>query len=364
MEPGGTPHRVVNAVAPVRVCDNGGWTDTWFAGRGCVCSIAVLPGAEVRVVADRASDGGGTAVVEVAGTGERFAVGPGRAGPSHHRLLTAAIEEAGVPDGVHAVIRIGSEVPAGCGTGTSAAVVVALIAAIDALTPGRLDPDELARRAHRVETDRLGLQSGIQDQLVAAHGGVCFIDMPRYPQATVSQVAVPADARLELGRRLVVVFLGRPHRSSEVHEQVIAGLTGDDATDRRLDALRAAAHDARAALEAGDLDRFGRALRANTAAQAALHPALVGPDAQAVFDLAHRHGAVGWKVNGAGGDGGSVSILCGPLAVDRARLVAALPAVDARFRVLPVRLSAAGVRVWGDAAGAGDTHSGAVAPRP
>ena len=26
------PLRIVNRVAPTRICDNGGWTDTWFAG--------------------------------------------------------------------------------------------------------------------------------------------------------------------------------------------------------------------------------------------------------------------------------------------------------------------------------------------
>lgn len=27
----------VNAVAPIRICDIGGRTDTWFAKRGCTC---------------------------------------------------------------------------------------------------------------------------------------------------------------------------------------------------------------------------------------------------------------------------------------------------------------------------------------
>jgi len=30
------PARVVNSVAPIRVADNGGWTDTWFAQRGAI----------------------------------------------------------------------------------------------------------------------------------------------------------------------------------------------------------------------------------------------------------------------------------------------------------------------------------------
>ena len=35
------PVRIVNSVAPIRICDNGGWTDTWFAKYGKIFNIAV-----------------------------------------------------------------------------------------------------------------------------------------------------------------------------------------------------------------------------------------------------------------------------------------------------------------------------------
>ena len=35
------PDRIINSVAPMRICDNGGWTDTWFARYGKVFNIAV-----------------------------------------------------------------------------------------------------------------------------------------------------------------------------------------------------------------------------------------------------------------------------------------------------------------------------------
>ncbi len=37
------PLRIVNSVAPIRICDNGGWTDTWFAEHGKIFSIAAYP---------------------------------------------------------------------------------------------------------------------------------------------------------------------------------------------------------------------------------------------------------------------------------------------------------------------------------
>ena len=52
-------------------------------------------------------------------------------------------------------------------------------------------------------------------------------------------------------------------------------------------------------------------MRDNTAAQAELHADLIHVDARRVFEIAAAHGAAGWKVNGAGGDGGSITLLSG-----------------------------------------------------
>ncbi len=41
--------KVINSVAPIRICDNGGWTDTWFAEHGKVFNIGVYPYVETQV---------------------------------------------------------------------------------------------------------------------------------------------------------------------------------------------------------------------------------------------------------------------------------------------------------------------------
>ena len=41
--------RVINSRAPIRVCDIGGWTDTWFAQHGKVLNMAVSPRVEVQI---------------------------------------------------------------------------------------------------------------------------------------------------------------------------------------------------------------------------------------------------------------------------------------------------------------------------
>ncbi len=324
--------RVVHAVAPVRICDVGGWTDTWFAGHGAVLNLAVTPGVEVRVEA-RSRDDGPPIVIEVENEGERLS------GP--HPLLEAAVDESRLRNHLAVRVVVRSDAPMGASMGTSAAVVVALLGALDALTPNRRTPLEVAAAAHRVETDRLGLQSGIQDQLCAASGGISFIEMPVYPSATVTRLDVTDAAWHELDRRLLLVFLG-PHRSSPVHEQVIAGLAARDDADTPLPALRALARRARDAVRDHDLAALGDVMQANTALQAALAPGIVSTDAEAVIDAACDAGALGWKVNGAGGDGGSLTLLSGD---DREGLVRAVDDLGPSVRRIPVALCRTGLRV-------------------
>jgi D-glycero-alpha-D-manno-heptose-7-phosphate kinase len=337
--------RVVRAVAPVRMCDLGGWTDTWFANHGVVCNVAISPGAEVRVVANARGSLPARVVLDVEQFGDRYGVDPDGAQPGKHPLLEAAIAGAALPSDRDLEISVGCSLPAGSAVGTSAAIVVALLGALDALTPGRASQSELAASAHRVETVNLGLQSGVQDQLAAAHGGINRIDIEQFPRARVEPVAVPEPARRALQERLRLVYLGHPHDSSTVHEQVIALLEHDPDLERRLEPLRVAARRGAAALEAGDLDVYGESLVANTEAQAALHPDVVGPGAGEVISVARDCGASGWKVNGAGGAGGSVSVLASDDATAHARLVAELQRADRPWALLPFRLDQDGLRV-------------------
>jgi D-glycero-alpha-D-manno-heptose-7-phosphate kinase len=340
------PLEIINAAAPIRICDNGGWTDTWFAGHGKVFNIAVSPYVEVQIKAYRRRAQAHQVIVNAENYKERYAVAA-EAPPGRHPLLEAIIGEMVIPDDMSLEISISSLAPAGSSTGTSAALAVALIGALDVLTPGRLPLHEIAITAHRVEVERLGIQSGVQDQYCAAFGGINYIEIDSYPHASIRQLQLPADTWAQLDHRLVLVYLGRAHVSSEAHDQVITALTAHRGTiEHSLEALRQAAADARDAVTGADLVALGRAMTANTEAQRRLHPDLITKSAQEVIDVAMACGAFGWKVNGAGGEGGSVTILCGEGTEYKRRLVAALPRADPLFRVLPTSLSRDGLRVW------------------
>jgi D-glycero-alpha-D-manno-heptose-7-phosphate kinase len=338
--------RIINSVAPIRICDNGGWTDTWFAGHGKVFNIGVYPYAEVQIEVRPADQQEERIVIYAENFGERYAVHPERHGWDRHPLLEAAIERMQVPTNLAFQVTIFSEAPAGASTGTSAAVSVALIGALDCLTPGRMTPHEVALTAQSIETDMLKQQCGIQDQLCSAYGGINYIEMYQYPHASVSQIHVPNAIWWELERRLVLIYLGRSHSSSAVHERVIHDLEDAGPGCKPLNDLRVTAEKSRDALYAGDFEALGRAMIENTEAQARLHPSLVSADAWRVIEIAREHGAVGWKVNGAGGEGGSLTLLCGPLSHVKRAMIREIEQENPLFKNIPIYLSRYGLRVW------------------
>ena len=174
---------VIEASAPVRICDNGGWTDTWFGGPGRVLNIAVTPRVEVSI---RTTVGPDPVVLDVDTFGDRYSIVPMAPRGARHPLLEAAIDAYPPPRGLGVEVTVRSGVPAGRGTGTSAAVAVALLGALAALRLEQRSALNIAYAAHRLEVDILGVQSGIQDQLSAAFGGINYLEIEAYPQAQVS----------------------------------------------------------------------------------------------------------------------------------------------------------------------------------
>lgn len=331
----------VRATAPVRVADVGGWTDTWFGSPGQVCHVAVGPGVEVEGRLTPEHPGVVRIVAPDVGLDERIDPdAPGGAHPLLGHAVGASVDRlelVAVP-GMELVVR--SAVPPGASLGTSAAVVVAILGAVHALLGADLAPADAAVLAHQVEVDRVGRQSGVQDQWAAALGGAGLLAIGPYPEVRHRHLELAASTVAALGERTVTVVFG-PHDSSKVHAEVInhiVGCSGEahDRARRTLGRLSSLATDAAAALEAGDVAAWAGVLAASTEAQAELHPGLVGPRHRAAIDAARRLGAIGWKVNGAGGDGGSLTVVLGdaPGSAGRADLAEAWWHLDPSWQVL------------------------------
>ncbi len=342
----GKPLHIINSVAPIRICDNGGWTDTWFAGHGTIFNIGVYPYAEVQIEVYPVDGRQDRVVIHAENYGERFVLNPDNHTYDKHPLLEAAIDYMHLSKDLAFEVNIFSEAPAGASTGTSAAVTVALIGALDSLSPGRMTPHEVALAAQAIETQLLHQQCGIQDQLCSAYGGINYIEMYNYPHASVSQLVVPNSIWWELERRLVLIYLGKTHQSSQIHERVIHDLEGAGPECRKLEDLRQTARKSRDAVYEGDFAALGQAMIENTEAQGRLSPALISADAEKVIQIARESGALGWKVNGAGGEGGSLTILCDDRSSTKRAMIRTIEKENTIFKNIPIYLSRYGLRTW------------------
>lgn len=65
-----------------------------------------------------------------------------------------------------------------------------------------------------------------------------------------------------------------------------------------------------------------------------------------MIEIAAAQGALGWKVNGAGGAGGSLTLLSGPDMRSQQDMLRVLSDADPRFQLIACHLSPTGLRVW------------------
>jgi D-glycero-alpha-D-manno-heptose-7-phosphate kinase len=329
---------IVQSRAPNRILDFGGWTDTHFAGTGCVLNVAVSLFAHVTV---RTTMRPGV-TINVQDYGERLHIEDvaGITYTGHHDLLKAAIKVMGIEGGVE--VMISADVPPGCGTGSSAAISVALLAALGVLNGQYLAAHQIAQLAHQLETGELGYECGIQDQYAAAYGGVNYIEMSRYPHAYVSPVPLSSETVANLETQVLLVYEGKGHLSSDVHRKVIESLADPSSpTAQALEGLRRTAAQARQALQAGNMYALAETMDLNNELQKQLHPQISTENIGRIEGIGRDAGAIGAMINGAGG-GGSICLLCEP----GRKIEAAAALRKEGFRVLPFSVCRTPAEAW------------------
>jgi len=336
--------QVWRARAPVRFCDLGGWTDTRIVPRGRVLNFTA---GVYTYVTLRVKEGNSQINLESLDTDQRVQFGDIRRMEYDGvlDLLKAAVRRSGIelkkgglyPTRWEFTVQVRSDAPPASGLGSSAALGVAAIGAFSHYQGRHLLPHEVARESQLLETEDLKLECGVQDQFGSAYGGVNFMEVT-YPGARVFPIPLAPSTRCELEDRFVLVYTGKSHFSSGMHQKVIAESAAHKAD---FDALSQAAATGKEALLAGDLDKFGAAMNANWEAQKNLHEEITTPDIERLHRAVLSAGAIGFKANGAGG-GGTVTILSSR---NRDHLVRRAVA-DLGMQILPSQIDSSGLQVW------------------
>jgi len=205
----------------------------------------------------------------------------------------AQTEEAAVEVVAH------SDLPAGGGLGSSAALGVAIAKAVELLLRGVADPDRALCRARAWEEVFHGTPSGI-DTAAALHGG-CF----RFSRAHGVHPITPARALW-----LCVGWTGAG-ASTKAMVDSVAQLAArkPELVSRAMDGIRALVQNAELCIEGGDLPALGKLMNMNQMILAGLMVSTEG--IETLCAAARGAGALGAKLTGAGGGGSVIALLSG-----------------------------------------------------
>ncbi|MBA3413747.1 MAG: GHMP kinase [Chloroflexia bacterium] len=225
-----------------------------------------------------------------------------------------------LPAGVD--LFLASEVPPGSGLGSSSAMTVATIQALAAFARELMTTADVADLASHIEIERLGRPIGKQDHYAAVFGGLNAISFAASGVA-VEPLTLPPGTLDRLERGLLLFSTGMTRDSASILTGQQASTAEDPATVHRLHALKALAHEMRAALEAGDLDGFGALLDDGWRIKRGINRGISSAAIDRWYEAGRAAGAFGGKIAGAGG--GGFLLLYAPPAARSAVTAALLP---------------------------------------
>lgn len=224
-----------------------------------------------------------------------------------HELIREALRKTGIENGIE-ITTMGDIPSAGSGLGSSSTVTVGALHALHSYRGDLVMAEQLAREACEIEIDLLGKPIGIQDQYIAAYGGLRLFDFQPGRQVVSERVAMERGALRRFNEGLLLFFTGVTRKAD-----TILGEQKRNIQDRRLllRRMKAMAHEGRAALQAGQFEAIGALLHEGWELKKQLASQISNPEIDEMYAAARRAGAVGGKIAGAGG-GGFLLLYCPP----------------------------------------------------
>jgi D-glycero-alpha-D-manno-heptose-7-phosphate kinase len=228
-------------------------------------------------------------------------------GEVQHELIREALRKTGISRGVE-VTTMGDIPSAGSGLGSSSTVTVGALHAMYTFLGEIVPAERLAREACEIEIDILGKPIGVQDQYIAAYGGLRFMEFTLAGQVLCERIDLGSDLLRRLNESLLLFFTGVTRQADS-----ILGEQKRNIHDRMaiLREMKQMAYTARDELRAGDLEAMGRLLHEGWQLKKQLASQISNGAIDEMYQTARRAGALGGKITGAGG-GGFLLLYCLP----------------------------------------------------
>ena len=217
----------------------------------------------------------------------------------HHDLIRESLRLTRIDRGVE-ITTMGDIPSEGSGLGSSSTVTVGALHAMYAYLGEIVPAERLAREACQIEIEILKRPIGVQDQYIAAYGGLRFFEFLPNGQVTVEKVKLSSDAERALNNNFMLFFTGISRTSSSILKEQV-----DNLKDRlnELREIKHMAHEARCAIETGNFDSLGILLDQSWELKKRLAGTISNGQINEMYERARGAGAIGGKIAGAGGGG-------------------------------------------------------------
>ena len=217
----------------------------------------------------------------------------------HHELIRESLRITRIDRGVE-ITTMGDIPSEGSGLGSSSTVTVGSLHAMYAYLGEIVPAERLAREACEIEIEKLKRPIGIQDQYIAAYGGLRFLEFLPNGQVTTEKIHLSSEAQRALNNNFMLFFTGMSRDSSTILKEQVGNLK------HRLNELREIKHmayEARCAIETEDFDVLGVMLHQSWELKKRLAGTISNSRINEMYQTARGAGAIGGKIAGAGGGG-------------------------------------------------------------
>lgn len=216
-----------------------------------------------------------------------------------HELVREAMRKVGVKEGVE--ISFLADIPAaGAGLGSSSSTTVGVLNALYhyiGITPSA---EQLAREACEIEIDICGKPIGVQDQYIAAYGGLRFLNFRRDGKIEAIPLNMSGGLHEDLSHYLMLFFTGRTRKSETILKEQKQNVR---TKTKILKKMAQQARKAKRFLEKGEIEKLGELLDEGWQLKKQLASKISDTTLDKLYQKAIDAGAIGGKISGAGGGG-------------------------------------------------------------
>ena len=217
----------------------------------------------------------------------------------HHELIRESLRITRIDRGVE--ITTMADIPSeGAGLGSSSTVTVGALHAMYAYLGEMVPAERLAREACEIEIEILKRPIGVQDQYIAAYGGLRYFEFLPNGQVTSEKIKLSTDVQRSLNDNFMLFFTGLSRDSSSILKEQVVNLK-DRLTELRE--IKHMAQEARCAIESGNIDALGALLHQSWELKKRLAGTISNERINEMYETARGAGAIGGKIAGAGGGG-------------------------------------------------------------